>query len=207
MATTIQFAGSTDISSTYNIYDSGISGVVPLVITANIGAGTGTISTILSNLTVPFTGTRYIVVRSLLGGIESGNSVALAIVYVEGAVNSLAPTQPQVTSITTVGRILTVKYTIDMLNQPATPTLIQLFTSTSTVFDYTTELSHSSIGTTTARFMTGSVSGTVAGNGNYYFAIRSETAALKQSQNTDIYGPVRLSTVAPPDPTFSVRGQ
>ena len=79
----IQWTASTTALATYNIYDSGSTGVIPISVTSTHVAGAGTITKGLAAL-VGFTGTRYVLVKSLLAGIESGNGEALAILYTAG---------------------------------------------------------------------------------------------------------------------------
>lgn len=206
-ATVIRFVGSTDISSTYNYYDSNVNGVISTIPTTTGPAGNGTISFTLPALTdLTFTGTRYVFARALLNGIESGNSTALAIAYVNGTVIPLLPNVPSLRAIRTVGKQLAVDFSLDMLNQDATPDRVQLFASETTNFDWNTELAHQLLGTVTTRFVLGTVTGTVSTNGIYYFAIRTATSAGIQSANTNYYGPIRLTSEIPPDPIATVTG-
>lgn len=206
-ATTIQYLASTDVTSTYNIYDSDVSGVLPSIATQTAVAGSGTLSKVLNALSnMTFTGTRYVVVRAVLAGTESGNSVSLAIQYITGVVQTVAPNPPQVKGITTTGKTLAVDFVIDTLNSDAVPTKIQLFVSSSSIMDYTTELAHLNLGTISTRFAVGTIPGIVPTNGLYYFAIRTASVTGKQSTNTDVYGPIKLSSVIPNAPTFVVTG-
>lgn len=207
-ATIIKFTASTDVTSTYNIYDSGTTGIISTNPVMTVAAGTGFIFATLPNLdNALFTGTRWVFARSLLTGIESGNSTALGIDYVNGVVQPLGPNPPVVKSIETTGRTLSVKFTLDLQDTPVVPTICQLFVSTTPTIDYTSELSHLTFGVLTTRFLIGTVTGTVSGDDDYWYAIRTITAAAGlQSLNVDVYGPIRLSLVPPPDPGYSIRG-
>jgi hypothetical protein len=204
-ATVIHFTASAAITSTYNLYDSDVLSVISTNPVSNSIAGTGTISLTLPALTnLMFTGTRYVFVRALLAGIESGNSIALAIPYVAGVVQGLAPNPPAVNYISTNGKSLSVAFSLDMLNQPITPTKVQLFLSITPTFDFTSESAHVAI-SANGRFAMGTVTGVAGANGLYYFAIRATTAGGVQSQNVNYGGPIRLTTVAPPQPAYTVR--
>lgn len=205
-ATVIHFQASTDSASTYNLYDSGSLGIISTVPVGTVAAGTGTLSATLPDIASDFTGIRYVFVRAVLNGIESGNSSALAIEYVQGIVIPLAPNPPSIASISTIGKALSVVFNVDVLNQPLQPAKIQLFTSLDKdVFDYTTPLAELTLPAITTRFAMGTVTGSVAVNGVYYFGLKAATGSI-QSANIDVYGPIKLSTVLPPDAVFSVRG-
>ncbi len=197
--TVIQFVGST--APNHNVYDTNVNGIMPPYPQLVVGTG-ATVNAALAALTnLTFTGTRYVMVRSLSAdGIESGNSVALPIQYINGIVQAIAPNPPALQSSSISGRTLTVKFVLDTLNTPAVPATVQLFTSLTPTLDYTTELAHYTIVAITDRFIYGKITGTVGANGNYYFGLRSKTVGGIQSTNTDVYGPVRLSNAVPPAP-------
>ena len=206
-ATAIEFLASTDNASTYNIYDSTTIGAIGPVPSATAAAGTGQITATLAPLEDLFyTGARYVFVRSLLAGVESGNSSAVVINYVNGVAQVLRPNPPSVSGWTGAGRTLSVQFTLDMLNQPTLPVSIALFIGSSPTLDFTTPAATLSIAGATARFVIGSIAGTVGSDGSFYFAIRSVTAGGFQSANTDAYGPVKLSLAVPADPSFDARG-
>ena len=206
-ATVIEFLASSDNASTYNIYDSTTIGAIGSVPSATAGAGTGQIMATLAPLeNLFYTGARYVFVRALLAGVESGNSSALVINYINGVSQVLKPNPPSVGDWSGTGRTLTVKFTLDMLNQPTLPVSIALFIGASPTIDFTTAAATVSIAGATSRFVIGSIAATVGADGSYYFAIRSVTAGGFQSTNTDAYGPVKLSLAVPTDPSFDARG-
>lgn len=207
----ISWLASTTVGATYNIYDSGSTGIIPNIATTTRAAGSGTLTKSLAAV-AGFTGTRFVVVRSLSGGVESSNSDALAINYIAGVAQLLVPNTPYPgQGVTTVGKTITIPFSLDTRNQAVAATALQLFAKpVGTPIDYTSVLASLDL-TVPANYQAaglriyGTITGTVAANGQYYYALRCNSAN-GQDQNVLTYGPVRLSTVAPADPVTSVRG-
>lgn len=206
----IQWTAVANVGATYNGYDSLDTGVIP--VTANFTHVAGTPgSTLTKGLTalVGFTGSRYVVLRSALAGVESGNSEALEILYSAGVALLVRPNVPYPQSeVTVTGRKLTVNLSFDTRGQAIAADRIQLFAKpVGTVINYTTELGHtllSSLKKVGLRYY-GSISGTVGADGQYMYALRA-SSANGQSLNVDTYGPVELTTALPDDPTVSIGG-
>lgn len=201
--TVIQWEGIT--ASSYNIYDSldlGVINVTPIQTRAN---GLGSLQKQLTAISNTFTGTRWVFVRTVLAGVESGNSVAIPIVYNNGAVVLNRPNVPQMGRITISGDTLTVKWSYDSLNSFVTATEVQLFIAdTPNGFNYGAP-DGTVVISGTDRITFGEISGTVLADGEYWFTLRANSAN-GLSLNTNIAGPVTLSTSVPADPVFTVRG-
>lgn len=208
-ATTIAFAASSDNTSTYNIYDSLVSGFLSLLAANDShAAGSGTINHTLAAISGTFTGTRYVLVRAVKGGIEEGNLQTLAMTYVNGVVQALAPPAPAVTNAPRrSGRTVTLAVSIDTNEQLVAPTQVCIFLyAWPGVPDYTTPTSTTNI---SASAKVGSnynldVSATAGADGVYGVAVRTKSAAGTQSANLDTYGPVRLRTALPAAPSTLV---
>jgi len=215
-ATTIQWTASTTSGATYNIYDSEATGILDLgTITLTEGAGTGTITKLLNNITASFTGTRFIVVRSLDGGIEEGNSVILQIEYAAGVRIEPRPPRPRALEpITTVGRKITVPVVVRVDPTKGTPATLELFLFAPDASpSYGSADATVTLGTATGAIIVTNSAGarlvvefTVASDLIRKWAIRTVTAGGTQSDNTDTYGPVELTTTVPSDPTQVVTG-
>lgn len=126
---------------TYNYYDSGSDGVLPATATGTHAAGSGTLTQGLAAL-VGFTGNRYVMVRSVSGGVESANSEALTISYVAGVAQLVRPNAPIPSQqISTNGLTLSVPFTLDTRNQAIAASSVKLFASpVGTPIDYTTPI-------------------------------------------------------------------
>lgn len=194
-------------AATYNGYDSLDLGVISPDVAFTHIAGVGTLLQQLAAIDPLFTGTRYVVLRSLFNGVESANSVALQIVYESGAVVLNRPNPPQLVRIdSTSGKTLSVVASIDTNASLETATSLELFASLDPeAFDYTSPIGTTVIAASTTRILFKTVSGSVVTNGPYYFAIRTNSPN-GQSTNTNIYGPVQLSDAVPPNASFTVTG-
>jgi hypothetical protein len=138
--------------------------------------------------------------------VESGNSRALSIVYDSGNVVLDRPNAPQMTGVSASGRTLSVKFSLDTFQELQAATSVKLFASMDPAhFDFTTPIGTVSITPSTARIIFGTVSGDVSTDGPYYWIIRTDSAN-GQSLNDTPYGPIKLATALPPDPSFSVSG-
>lgn len=201
---------SPDPTYTYNYYDSGSNGVLPVTPTGTHGSGSGILTQGLTAL-VGFTGDRYVMVRSVKSGVESGNSVVLDISYVSGVAQLVRPNSPSPSqNIAINGLTLSVPFTLDTRQQAIAATYIRLFASpVGTPINYSSpigslDLSVPANFTAAGLKIYGTVSGAVALAGEYDYAIRADSAN-GQSVNTDTYGPVRLTTTPMSDPVIVAR--
>ncbi len=206
----IQWIASTTASATYNIYDSGSGGVVPIDPTTTHASGSGTLTKSLAAL-VGFTGTRFILIHSVLAGVEDAFANILNIPYVNGVAQFPTPNTPYPgTQIVTDGLQLTVPWSLATMQQAVPATQIQLFAATTpAAIDYTSPLATLTLSSlpstaTVALRIYGSISGTVGSAGLYYYALRTNSAN-GQSTNVDYYGPVRLNTTAPGEASVIAR--
>lgn len=202
--TVISFAASATAGATYKYYDSGDGGILDLQAeTGTHASGSGTLTQALGAISSGFTGIRYVVIRAVNGGVTEGNSKVLEIEYASGAVVLPRPPVPYVQGgPTTAARLLTVAYTINTMEQKGTPATIKLYVVASgSAINYASPQASASIGTAVGGIVSGTISYTVAGDGAYIYALRTQTSGGTQSDNTDTYGPVKLNTAAPSDPT------
>lgn len=214
-ATVISWTASTDVASTYNIYDSGTTGILDTSTpTQTHIAGTGTLTDTLPAIS-PFTGTRYVLVRSLLGGVESGNINILALPYVAGVVRLPVPNDPIPSPVITVaGLMLSVNWNYSSYEEEVHPSIIQLYLWPATpdflipgfVPDYQCGVvGNAPIGPSLMGISSGSVSGDACYNGLYYYGLKA-LGPNGQSLGTQFFGPVLLTDIAPPDPSVAARG-
>lgn len=208
-ATDITFAASSTTNATYNIYDSGIAGVIDFnAVTGTHIAGTGTLTQTLPAISGTFTGYRYVIVRAVSTlGVEEGNSVILTIEYDTGVVVPSRPNAPGIgQAITISGRTITVPCFISTSDQLIAASDFAIWlVANGTAINYAaaptaTQAVSSAVGT----LINTSISATAGSDGDYQFAIRSRSAAGTQSTNTDQYGPFRLTTTAPNGPATTL---
>lgn len=200
----IQWTASTTTNATYNIYDSTNTGALDMstVSTTHI-AGTGTLTQSMSAV-VGFTGTRYIIVRAVsIAGVEEGNTQILAVAYVAGVAQLPTPPTPGVgTTISISGRTITVPVFVNTSGQAVAASSIKIWLQTSTAINFAAAADATvSINAAVNTTINTNISATAAGNGNYYFAVRTYTAGGVSSGNVDQYGPFKLTTTAPSGPT------
>jgi hypothetical protein len=206
--TEVQFAASATAGATYNVYDSLATGLLDETTVAHThAAGIGTLSQVLAAIAGTFTGTRYVLVRSVSGGIEDRNIAMLAIEYVSGVVVSPKPPIPVVVGEpTVVGRTITLPLTIDTRDQGAVAATIKLF-----AFDPDSSPNYASPSASVAMVTAasnglahGSISYTAPSDAYLQFAVRTQAATGIQSPNTDSYGPFALTTTPLSAPTTTV---
>lgn len=208
-ATIISFSASSTVGATYNIYDSAATAQLDLsVIAATHIAGTGTLTQTLAAISGTYTGLRYVLIRALNGGVEEGSLNVLSIEYSSGAVIPPRPPRPGVRQAVTVsGRQITVTVSVDHVEQAGTPATVELYVvATGAAFNYASAQASATIGTTVNGMSITTLSYTHGSNADVDFAVRTVTSAGTQSNNTERYGPVRLTTALPSDPTFTARG-
>lgn len=208
-ATVIHFSASTDAAATYNIYDSGSSGILDVeTVTATHIAGTGTLSQTLAAIGAGFTGIRQVLIRSLKAGVESGNTDILLIEYTAGVVIKPRPPIPGLGSIfTTTGLLLTVPVVIDVSNQATAATDIRLYVylENGGTPSYGAPQATTVVSPAVTGFINKNISYTVGAPGVYKFEVRTYSSLNSvESANTNTFGPVNLTTVVPADPTFTV---
>ena len=209
-ATIITFDASATAGATYDCMDSNASGILDVDTVANTRAsGTGSLTHALAALTdLSFTGIRYVLMRALSGGVQEKNTNILEIEYAAGVVVLPRPPIPGVgQNVTTVGRALTVPFTIDTNEQLASAATVELFLfAVGGSPTYGTADASTAVGTAIGGIIQGTISFTAAGNVDRMWAIRTKTSGGVQSNNTETYGPVRLTTAVPDDPaSFTVR--
>lgn len=216
-ATTINFAASATPGSTYNIYDSNITDLLDVeTVTATHIAGSGTLSEVLPALTdLNFTGVRLVLVRAVSspGGIEEKSLKILKIEYDAGVVVQPRPPAPGVgQGVSTSGRTLTIPFAIDTAEQLAAAASIELFLAAipsgggAPTFNYASPDATLAAPAAVGTIIQGTISVTAGANVDRYYALRTKTAGGVQSDNTEYYGPVRLTTADFIDPaSFTVR--
>jgi len=203
--TEIEFAASATAGATYNIYDSGSTGLLDVeTVAATHIAGTGTLTQTLADIGATFTGTRYVLVRAVsTAGVEEGSLNILELTYDNGARVALRPPAPGASAnITTTGLELTVPYTIDTAEQKTAATHIRLFVyEVGDSASYGTPDASAAVGTAVGKIINGSIAFEVATEGVYYFELRTYSSTTElESDNTQVYGPVYLTEDAPDDP-------
>jgi len=208
-ATVISFTASTTSLATYNIYDSGVEGVIDMTaVSGTRAAGSGTLTHTLAAISGSFTGTRYVIVRSVsTGGVEDGNSNTLAIEYSSGVVILPRPPKPGVgTAITTSGRAITVPCFVNTADQAVAASTLKIWlVAVGTPIDYT--LAESASVSVPAAIRTNvnvNITATAGSDGDYRFGVKTVSAAGTQSNNTDEYGPFRLTTTVPGAPASTL---
>lgn len=201
-ATVINFAASATASATYNIYDGGEGTLDINTVTGTHIAGTGTLSQTLPAIGGGFSGTRYVVVRAVLGGVEEGNYQVLEIEYAVGVVVLPRPPIPGYgIGYSTAARALTVPVTINTNDQLAAAATVELFiVAHGAAFNYAVPIATAAVTAAANSLINLSIAGTVAGDGQYDFGVKTKTTGGVQSSNTERFGPVRLATAAPVDP-------
>jgi len=207
-ATVISFAASATGSATYNIYDSAETEILDVLTVSDTHiAGTGTIQHTLAAISGSFTGTRYVLVRAVFGGVEEGSLQVLTLDYVAGVVTPKQPPAPALSQpIITSGRTITVPVTIDTTRQKTAATHVRLFVFLDGASPtYGSPQASVTVGSSDEKVIAVSVPYTAGADGMYRFAIRTySSVTLQESPNTETYGVVRLGTTAPPDPTVTV---
>ena len=207
-ATIVAFAASATAAATYNVYDSGDTGILDVAtISGTHAAGTGTLTQTLAAINLAYTGMRYVLVRALDGGVEEGSLKILTIEYAAGVVVPPRPPRPGVRQLVSVsGRTLTVITSVDHAEQLAAPATIELYVVASGGgFNYASAQSSTAVAAAQQGVSVKSLSYLAPGDGDYDFAARTVTSGGTQSNNTERYGPVRLTTAVPADPTFAAR--
>lgn len=207
-ATIISFTASSTAGATYNIYDSLATGTLDVnTIAATRIAGTGTLTQTLAAIGLGYTGLRYVLVRALNGGVEEGSLKILTLEYAAGVIVLPRPPRPGPRmGVTVSGRTLTVQVSVDHAEQAGTPATIELFVvAAGAAFNYSGAQASVAIGATTNGMSVTSISYLHGSNADVDFAVRTVTSGATQSNNTERYGPVRLTTAVPLDPTFAAR--
>ena len=207
-ATIIQFTASTTGGATYNVYDSLATEILDLnTIAGTRAAGTGNLLHTLGAVGLGFTGKRYVLVRALNGGIEEGSLKTLEIEYAAGVVILPRPPRPIASDrVSTSGRALTVSVTTNTADQAGVAATLELYVyAWPGTPNYAVASASATIGTARQNLIQQNISFTVAADGWYGFAVRTVTAGATQSDNTDTYGPIWLSTAAPADASAIVR--
>lgn len=207
--TLISFAASSTTGATYNIYDSGDTGILDInTAAATHIAGTGTLTQTLAAISGTFTGIRYVVIRAVYGGVEEGSYRILEIEYASGTVVLPRPNTPMFNERCTVsGRTITVPVALDTVNAKATAATFKLFlVASGGSFNYASPDGSAAVSTAKAGSVHSSVSATVLADGYYDYMVRTQTAGGVQDDNTQRYGPVYLAAAAPLDPaSFEVK--
>jgi hypothetical protein len=214
--TVVQWTASATSGATYNIYDS-LDGLEMDLSTPNHThiAGAGTLTQALASIGAGFAGKRYILVRAVKTGVEEGNMAILEIEYVSGARVAPRPNAPLIgRDITVSGRTLTIPVVIDITNQKAATATVKLFVyAPGGSPNYAAPDATATVGTAMGSLITTNAAKTrlvltyAAGSDMTRLCqIRSVTAGGVQSENTEVYGPFRLTTEAFPDPTQEASG-
>jgi hypothetical protein len=209
-ATSITFVSGSGATG-YRIYDSHASGVMDMSSPTFTTGTAGT--TVLSGITSGYSGYRYVIVRATVGGVDDGNSDRLRIEYSGGLVVLPRPPAPgMATNPQVSGRTMRVTCSMSLAEYDALPTYVELFAweMQSGSFNSGSPLSTGTIATGTMRVGTEiviTVSGTVASDGEYFYLVRSLSSGGIYSPNSNSAGPVRLTTVQPPEPdAFTAKG-
>jgi hypothetical protein len=205
----IQFQASATLGATYNCYDSNASGILDVDTIANTrGSGSGSLLHTLPALTdLSFTGIRYVLIRAT-NGTEEKNVQILEIEYSSGSVITPRPPIPGIgQNITTSGRTLTVPFTLDTSEQKAAAATVEIFLfAVGASPNYAVADASIAVAAAVGTVIQGTISVTAGSNVDRMWAIRSKTAGGVQSNNTETYGPVRLTNAIPADPaSFTVR--
>jgi hypothetical protein len=207
-ATVVSFTASTTVGATYNIYDSGETGLLlDATPSATHIAGTGTLTQTLAALTAGWTGTRYILIRAVSGGVEEKNLQMLAIEYASGVVTSPRPPTPAIAKAHTVsGRTVTVNLCVNSADALATAATVEIY-----LYDPDSTPSYASPDATAVvpaatwgTVVNMSISATAAADGPKMLVLRTKTAGSIYSTPTQAYGPVHLTTTAPAAPGATV---
>jgi hypothetical protein len=201
--TTITFSGATGATG-YLIYDSH-SGVMDLSAPTTAASDSG--SQVLTGIVAGYSGYRYVIVRSTIGGSDDGNSDQLRIEYSGGVVVLPRPPAPGVgLNIHTSGRTISIPTTITLAESEANPAYVELFLwrADTGSFDSGSPISTGVIASGTMRVgqeIVITVSGTTSGDGMWYYLARTVTAGGTSSNNTGYSGPVRLTSSQPSGPS------
>jgi len=200
-ATQVTFSGGSGATG-YLLYDSH-SGVFDMDAPTTTLSTSGTVT--LSGITTGYSGYRYVIVRSTLGGADDGNSDQLRIEYSGGAVVLPRPPVPGMGTPRVSGRTVIIPCTVSLAEYDALPTTVELFAweISSGSFNSGSPLSTGVIVTGSMRAgseIVISVSGTAAADGMFYYLVRAGSANGTYSANSEYAGPVRLTTTAPSQP-------
>lgn len=201
----VQWEASATAGATYNIYDSTDTGFLDATGTPTYThvSGSGTLSEQLDAVPA-FTGTRYLLVRAVNGGVEEKNGQILFVEFDSGNVVLPRPNAPQLRQVSISGREITVTYTIDANEQDVAPATVEIF-----LFDpegspsYASADASAAVPTAIGGVYTGTIAVTAGGDVIKKVAIRSVSAGSVQSNNTDTHGPYKLTTTAPSGPSAS----
>lgn len=205
--TVVSFAASATVGATYNYYDSGDTGIRDMsAATGTHASGSGTLTQTLPAISSGFTGIRYLMVRAVSSGVEEGSTKILEIEYYSGSVIAPRPPVPYVQGApTTSGRQITVSYIINTTEAQGTVATIKLFVvAASGSINYASPQASASVGSAVGGVISGSISYTASSDDIYKYALRTQTSGSVQSANTDTYGPVKLNTGVPGDPSAIV---
>jgi hypothetical protein len=200
--TQVTFSGGSGATG-FLLYDSH-SGVMDLNAPTSTLSNSG--ATVLTGIAAAYSGYRYIIVRSLVGGIDDGNSNQLRIEYSGGAVVLPRPPAPGVSPTVGIdGRTMTIPVSVSLAEYDAMPAYIEIY-----LWDVATGSFISGSPAVTGTIATGTmligteivttVAVTAPDDGQYYFLARSVTSGGIASSNTDYVGPVRLTTAQPAQP-------
>ena len=170
---------------------------------------------ILTGISTGYSGYRYVIVRGVASGVDDGNGEPLVIEYSGGLV--VLPRPPSVgmgRDIEVSGRTLRVRVSVDLSDADSIPTYVELYAwpvdSGTGGVDYSAPIATGTVSTGTQRIgadLILTISGTVTGDGEYYYTTRATNSGGTFSAAAPAVGPVRLTTAQPTGPTaISVRG-
>lgn len=207
-AAIVSWTASTTALSTYNIFDSGDTGFLDIdSATSTHIAGTGTLTQTLPAISGSFLGKRYVVVRSVLAGVDDGTVKILTIDYSSGsATGEPPPPLLQAGRVSIVGRTLSVSCSVDSTRSLTVPVNLQMFlypagTSPNYAIPTTTLALGNKIGASWFK----TISATAVSDGDFEAVIRTIAASGAQSLNTNEIGVFNLTLVAPPDSLMTIR--
>ena len=198
--TAIRFA-SPDAGYTYEVYDSGESGFLDIeTASKTAGPASGNIDVTLDAISSGYTGKRYVAVRSVDGGILSGEVEILTIEYASGSVVTGRPPIPGVDqNWQTSGRTLTVWCSLNSTEQGAAAANLRVtLTPADGGSDETNDTAVSA--TAAGKVLRQQATITAGGDGFYYFKVQARTSGGVSSENTKTYGPVWLGTANMAEP-------
>ena len=197
-ATVITWADSATAGVTYNVYDSDLDGVIDLDTPVATGA---TSPYTLPSKSGQEPGTRRVLVRAVLSGVEEKNIQWLKIEYDSlGARVSARPNTPTVHDVSvSSGRTISVEGVYDAAGEEGTATELQLFVwADGSSADYTTPSDTATLSAALGTIKTATMTYTPAADGWYYVGIRAATADGTQDTNTESIL-VYLSSADPAD--------
>ncbi len=142
---------------------------------------------------------------NIFSSIEEGNLQTLVIEYLSGTVVALRPPSPSINqNVTVSGRTLTVPISVNLNGAAVLPTTVKIF-----LFAPGGSPNYSSPDGSIAvpvgqNVVNANISTTAGSDGEYCFAIRSQSAAGTQDANILLYGVVKLTTTVPAGPVSTI---